>query len=282
MKVLITGAGGQLGREFAENAAVRRSTGEWEFITLSRTELDITDKQAAEHIMTKYMPDAVINCAAMTNVDLCETEPEKAYAVNAEGARIICAAAAGINAAFVQLSTDFVFDGLSQTPYTESSPCAPLNVYGRSKLISEEYVRSITPKHYIVRTAWLYGRYGRNFVTAIIDKARKGNLKVVNDQTGCPTCTEELMKYILLLLKSGKYGTYHVSGKGICTKYGLAEHIISHAGISTEILSPCLTSDYPSPAPRPPYSVLDSTLAEQITGYISPCLETVYDQYYKN
>lgn len=279
MKVLITGAGGQLGREFAENSSVRCSTGEWEFIPLSHGELDITDKAAAEQAMREYMPHAVINCSAMTNVDLCEKEPEKALKINSEGAKTLCLAAAGINADFVQLSTDFVFDGLSDKPYTESSPCNPLNVYGRSKLISEEYVRSITPRHFIVRTAWLYGRYGRNFVTSILANAAKGPLRVVNDQTGCPSCTEEVMKYILLLIKSGKYGTYHVSGKGICTKYEFAKHILSHAGTAAEV-SPCLTSDFPSAAARPPYSVLDSSLAEQTTGYVSPDWKKVYDDYY--
>ena len=126
MKVLVTGAGGQLGREFAENSAVRLSSGEFDIIPLGRKELDITDI------------DAVINCAAMTNVDMCETAPEKAYRINAEGARLICTAAAEAGADFVQLSTDFVFDGKSTSPYSEEDSCSPINIYGRSKLMSEE------------------------------------------------------------------------------------------------------------------------------------------------
>lgn len=280
MKVLVTGAGGQLGREFAENHAVRQSSGEFDIIPLDRKELDITDIEAARSALKRYSPDAVINCAAMTNVDMCETAPEEAYRINAEGAKLICTAAAEAGAAFVQLSTDFVFDGSGSSPYSETDSCSPINVYGRSKLMSEEYVRSITPKHYIVRTSWLYGRYGSNFVTAIRSKAqRDGALKVVNDQTGCPTCTEELMRYILLLLKSGSFGTYHVSGKGSCTKYEFACHIVSQAGINAQI-SPCLTSDYPSPAARPAYSVLDISKAESVTGLSSPDWKSVFDSYY--
>ena len=147
--------------------------------------------------------------------------------------------------------------------------------------MSEEYVRSITPKHYIVRTSWLYGRYGSNFVTAIQNKARRdGSLKVVSDQTGCPTCTDELMRYILLLIKSARYGTYHVSGKGCCTKYEFACHIVSQAGIEAQV-SHCLTSDYPSPAARPTYSVLDISKAEKVTGLSSPDWKTVFDNYYR-
>ena len=231
--------------------------------------------------MKKYSPDAVINCAAMTNVDMCETAPEKAYRINAEGARLICTAATEAGADFIQLSTDFVFDGKGTSPYSEEDSCSPINIYGRSKLMSEEYVRSITHKHYIVRTSWLYGRYGSNFVTAIQNKARRnGSLKVVSDQTGCPTCTEELMRYILLLIKSGRYGTYHVSGKGCCTKYEFACHIVSQAGIEAQV-SHCLTSDYPSPAARPTYSVLDISKAEKVTGLSSPDWKTVFDNYYR-
>ena len=281
MKVLVTGAGGQLGREFAENSAVRLSSGEFDIIPLGRKELDITDIEAARSTMKKYSPDAVIICAAMTNVDMCETAPEKAYRINAEGARLICTAAAEAGADFVQLSTDFVFDGKGTSPYSEEDSCSPINIYGRSKLMSEEYVRSITHKHYIVRTSWLYGRYGSNFVTAIQNKARRdGSLKVVSDQTGCPTCTEELMRYILLLIKSGRYGTYHVSGKGCCTKYEFACHIVSQAGIEAQV-SHCLTSDYPSPAARPTYSVLDISKAEKVTGLSSPDWKTVFDNYYR-
>lgn len=281
MKVLVTGAGGQLGREFAENSAVRLSSGDFDIIPLGRKELDITDIEAARSAMKKYSPDAVINCAAMTNVDMCETAPEEAYRINAEGARLICTAAAEAGADFVQLSTDFVFNGRGTSPYSEEDSCSPINIYGRSKLMSEEYVRSITPKHYIVRTSWLYGRYGANFVTAIQNKARRdGSLKVVSDQTGCPTCTEELMRYILLLIKSGRYGTYHVSGKGCCTKYEFACHIVSQAGIEAQV-SPCLTSDYPSPAARPTYSVLDISKAEKVTELSSPDWKTVFDNYYR-
>lgn len=281
MKVLVTGAGGQLGREFAENSAVRLSSGDFDIIPLGRKGLDITDIEAARSAMKKYSPDAVINCAAMTNVDMCETAPEEAYRINAEGARLICTAAAEAGADFVQLSTDFVFNGRGTFPYSEEDSCSPINIYGRSKLMSEEYVRSITPKHYIVRTSWLYGRYGANFVTAIQNKARRdGSLKVVSDQTGCPTCTEELMRYILLLIKSGRYGTYHVSGKGCCTKYEFACHIVSQAGIEAQV-SPCLTSDYPSPAARPTYSVLDISKAESVTGLSSPDWKTVFDNYYR-
>ena len=138
MKVLVTGAGGQLGREFAENSAVRLSSGDFDIIPLGRKELDITDIEAARSAMKKYSPDAVINCAAMTNVDMCETAPEKAYRINAEGARLICTAAAESGADFVQLSTDFVFDGRGTSPYSEEDSCSPINIYGRSKLMSEE------------------------------------------------------------------------------------------------------------------------------------------------
>ena len=282
MKILITGAGGQLGQEFIRNSTLAMETGteDMSFIPLTRRELDITDADSVERAFEKYRPDAVINCAAMTNVDMCENEPEKAMRINAEGAANVCRSAEKAGAVFVQLSTDFVFDGKAKQPYNENDSCSPVNVYGKSKLMSEELVRGITPSHIIIRTAWLYGRYGKSFVTAIMNKGGdNGEIRVVNDQYGCPTCTEELAKYILLLLKNGHFGTFHVCGRGVCTKYEFAKHIAEKGGFGSRVV-PCATADYPSPAARPVYSAMDISKASAAAGYTSDCWQQVYDSYY--
>lgn len=255
MKVLVTGAKGMLGQDLVqmfekEGVDVYPTTVE---------DLDITDINAVKECLSKSSPDLVINLAAYTNVDAAETDKETAYAVNCEGVANIAKVSAEMQIPVLHISTDYVFDGTNIGTYVPSSATGPLNVYGDSKLKGEQALRALNPKHYIVRTSWLYGKYGKNFVDTMIDLASKNSqLKVVNDQTGCPTWTVELVKGILNLLRENKpYGTYHICGSGKTTWYGFAKKIFEYTGSSVEVV-PVSTEEFPRPAKRPPYSVMDN------------------------
>ena len=260
MKYLITGADGQLGRELA------RLTDAGEVIQTDVAELDIADRQAVEAFADRIRPDVIVNCAAMTNVDLCEEEQEAAFRVNALGPRNLAMAAASINAALLHISTDYVFSGDGAAPLCEWEPPDPQTVYGKSKLLGERYVSAFCPKHFIARTSWLYGPDGHNFVKTILRSAReKGALKVVNDQRGCPTYTADLARHLLKLSSTKEYGLYHCAGNGECSWYDFARKIVGLAGIPCEV-SPCATAEYPRPAPRPAYSVLSNRMLRCTIG----------------
>lgn len=255
MKVLITGARGQLGRHLE---SVINNMGNYEVISLGHAELDITDPALVHQQIVSSVPDVVIHTAANTNVDGCELDPEIAYRVNALGSRNIAAAAAKTGAKMVYISTDYVFDGKSRRPYTEFDPANPINVYGKSKLAGELYVSKLLNKYFIVRTSWLYGKYGTNFVKTMLRMAgEKTELTVVDDQVGTPTYAEDLAKFIIDLLPTELYGIYHASNTGCCSWFQFARAIFEAAGLDDAKISPISTSRLKRPAPRPAYSVLD-------------------------
>ncbi|GAW31238.1 dTDP-4-dehydrorhamnose reductase [Carboxydocella sp. JDF658] len=255
-KVIITGAAGMLGQDLC---SVLQS--QWDVYGLSREELDITQYLRVDEVLKKIKPAVVINAAAYTQVDNCETNQEEAYRVNALGPRNLSVVCQQIGASLVQISTDYVFDGKGAQPYDEYSPTNPLGVYGKSKLAGEELVKTLTNRYYIIRTAWLYGKNGNNFVKTILRlAAEREYLTVVDDQTGCPTYTKDLAVAIAELLEQpGSYGVYHFTNSGSCTWYEFAREILKIAGIEKDV-RPIKSHELNRPAPRPHYSVLANNL----------------------
>jgi dTDP-4-dehydrorhamnose reductase len=218
-------------------------------VALRRAELDVTDRAA---VMDAIGPgDLVFNCAAWTDVDRAEAHEEAAMRVNAEGARNVAEAAGAV----VYVSTDYVFDGRKGEPYVESDPVRPLSVYGLSKLEGERVTAEVNPRHFIVRSSWLFGTRGRNFVEAML---RLGpEVRVVDDQVGCPTFTGHLAEALVRLAATEDYGIHHMAASGSCSWFEFAREIFARAGAGTRAI-PCATADMPRPAPRPAYSVLES------------------------
>ncbi|MCL6479583.1 MAG: dTDP-4-dehydrorhamnose reductase [Peptococcaceae bacterium] len=255
MKVLITGARGQLGRELAETFGRLENC---EVLSFGRPELDITKPDRVRALILGNAPDVVVHAAANTNVDGCELEPDNAYRVNALGSRNVAVAAAEVGARLVYISTDYVFDGAAGRPYTEFDAVNPISVYGKSKLAGERYVAGLTNKYFIVRTSWLYGKHGPNFVKTMLRLAgEKNELTVVDDQVGSPTYAKDLAGFIAELVGTGLYGTYHAANGGSCSWYGFARKIFELAGLDHVKVRPISTSELNRPAPRPAYSVLD-------------------------
>jgi dTDP-4-dehydrorhamnose reductase len=257
MKILLTGKDGLLGRDCLEVFQDRH-----EVIALGRRELDIAEPAQAAEALARWRPEAVVNCAAYTQVDLCETERDQAVRGNVTGPRNLARAAARHGALLVHVSSDYVFDGRKSppAPYLEDDPTGPLSWYGRTKLDGELAIQAAGPRHIIVRTAWLYGRQGPNFLKKILRLAlspQVPELKVVNDQFGSPTWSYRLAQQLLRLLEAGGQGVYHASAEGYCTWFDLAGRFLKRLGVDKPI-RPCLTSDYPTPAVRPRNSILEN------------------------
>jgi len=234
---------------------------------LRHADLAIEDAQAVERVVTRERPDWIVNCAAYTQVDRAEAEPETAQRVNAIGPANLARAARQTGARLLQISTDYVFDGRAARPYREDDPVGPLNVYGRTKLAGEQAVRDILPQtHLIVRTQWLFGEGGPNFVATILRLAReRPELKVVNDQHGCPTYAPDLAAALWKLIACDARGTVHCTNEGEATWFDVARAAIAAAGLKTAV-EPCTTAEMPRPARRPPFSVLDCTRYHSIVG----------------
>jgi dTDP-4-dehydrorhamnose reductase len=210
--------------------------------------------------------DIVINCAAMTNVDACESDEDAAMKSNALGPRNIASAAAERGAKLVHISTDYVFSGDAKTLYREWDTPAPTTVYGKSKLLGEQYAMQQSPRTFIVRTAWLYGYAGNNFVKTILGLAKeKDSIKVVNDQIGNPTHANDLAHHILKIALTDEYGVYHCTGGGVCSWYDFASEIVRLAGADCKV-EPCTTEGFPRPAPRPAYSAMDHLMLRCTVG----------------
>jgi dTDP-4-dehydrorhamnose reductase len=253
VRILVTGAGGQLGSDLVPllEAAGHEVRG------CTRSQLDVTNPAMCRQVMEAFRPEVVIHTAAYTAVDQAEGEPALAYKVNAAGAGHFAVAAEAVGARLCYISTDYVFDGMASRPYAETDPVNPQTVYGKSKLAGELAVQLLCSRYYIVRTSWLYGRSGDNFVAAILKLARqKRELNVVNDQIGSPTYTMDLSRWLLDLIRTDEYGIYHASNTGACSRYEFARAILAEAGIEVNV-QPCTTEEYPRPAPRPKFSVLD-------------------------
>lgn len=250
MKILITGADGQLGTELQ---AVLSGHDLW---AVDIEEIDITDFTAVKSKVFDFGPELIIHGAAFTDVDGAELNPDAAFKVNAIGTQNLCVAARSAGAAILYVSTDFVFDGAKGAPYNEFDDANPLSVYGRSKLAGERYVQSLTDNFYICRTAWLYGRHGHNFVKTMLKLGEKdGTIRVVDDQVGSPTNAADLAAKLAEIALSGRFGIYHTTNGGETSWYGFAAKIFELAGMEVD-LCPIDSSHIDRPAPRPAYSVL--------------------------
>lgn len=274
MKILITGAKGQLGTELlrvlksgkTEIGSVPEELFGAEITAVDVEELDIVDLSAVKSLVSAVHPDVIINCAAYTNVDRCETDRDAAFQVNALGARNLAIAAQRSGAKLIHVSTDYVFGGDGTIPYSEWDLCAPKSVYGASKRLGEEYVADFCSRFFIVRTSWLYGYVGKNFVKTMMRVGKeRGELTIVNDQRGNPTNAADLAHHLLKLAVTEEYGIYHCTGNGECTWYDFACEIIRLAKIPCNI-TPCTSEEYPSPTPRPAYSSLDNRMLRCTVG----------------
>ena len=278
MKILITGASGQLGTEIQRQlknggsalGPVPERLKNATVIATDVNELDITDRDATIAFVRRHQPDTIISCAAFTNVDGCETNPEAAFKVNAIGASNLAQAAERINARLIHVSTDYVFRGEGDKPLDESERIDPKSVYGKTKALGEEYVKNFCHRYFIVRTAWLYGYAGKNFVKTMVNAGKKfGKLEVVSDQLGNPTNAEDLAHHLLQLAVSHDYGVYHCTGEGICSWYEFASEIIRLSGVDATV-SPCTSAEYsakhPAAADRPAWSALENRMLACTVG----------------
>ena len=270
MKVLVTGAGGMLGTDVCTRLAQRGH----ETIATGRREglipLDVTDTQQTRNVIAHYRPDAVIHCAAWTNVDGAESDPDGAYRGNALSAWNVAAAAGEIGAWAVYVSTDFVFDGAKAAPYTEFDRVNPLGVYGASKEAGEQLFRqTLAARHMIARTSWLFGKHGKCFPKTVLRLAEtKPEIPIVADQIGCPTYTPDLADKLIDLIEAPLPGTYNICNEGACSWYDFAVEIVRQAGLSTPVV-PITAAEYAarfnSPTKRPAYSAM-RRMALQLRG----------------
>jgi dTDP-4-dehydrorhamnose reductase len=231
---------------------------------LTRAELEITDRGAVESAVREHRPQAVINCAAWTAVDAAEADEPGATRVNDEGAALLAAAAREVGAKFVFLSTDYVFDGTKRSPYVETDPASPISAYGRSKLAGETSTQGVNPSTFVVRSSWLFGRQGKNFVETMLSlAATEPEVLVVADQVGCPTYTVHLAAALAELVERDDYGIHHLAGRGQCSWFEFAQEIFDQSGLETRVMA-ASSEMLARPAPRPGYSAMRSERREAI------------------
>ncbi|MGR6002857.1 dTDP-4-dehydrorhamnose reductase [Bacillus cereus] len=259
MKVIVTGAKGQL----AQDVLRQLEHTDLQVYGVDREELDITNNEAVQAYINKIKPDAIMHCATYTNVDTAEEDADTAYKVNGLGTKYLAQVAGKIGAKMLYISTDYVFDGTAKRPYKTSEPTKPLGVYGKTKLAGETFVQQYVDKFFIVRTAWVFGIFGNNFVKTMLRLGREHDeISVVNDQVGSPTYTVDLARFMIELISSEKYGIYHVTNAGICSWYEFAVEIFKQAEMDVNV-KPVTTEEFPRPADRPKYSVLDKKKIEE-------------------
>lgn len=285
MKLLITGAAGQLGTELRRQLAqggcalgsipekLNRATVIATDVGVDGMEaLDITDRHEVMAFVRHHQPDVIVSCAAFTNVDGCETNRDAAFKVNALGARNLAMAAEEVGAKLIHVSTDYVFSGVENggVALDETAQPGPISAYGSTKLLGEEYVKSLCSRYFIVRTAWLYGYAGKNFVKTIRNAAKKfGAVEVVNDQLGNPTNAEDLAYHLLKLCVTREYGIYHCTGEGVCSWYDFTCEILRLAGVDAKV-TPCTSAEYkakhPASTNRPAWSALENRMLACTVG----------------
>jgi len=267
LKVLITGISGMLGVDLYQTLKEKHEVVGFDLKEFPSTSFlpppvqrgDIARIDEVKRAFHELTPDFVVHTAAYTDVDGCEKNPDKAYKVNALGTQNVCLASQELNIPVIYISTDFVFDGKKDSPYVEFDEPRPISIYGRSKLAGEEYVKTLLNKYFIVRTSWLYGHYGKNFIETILQLAsQKKELRVVNDQVGSPTYTRDLSGKIKELLPTELYGIYHITNSGSCSWYEFARETLKLADIKGAQLKPITSEELSRPAPRPGFSVLEN------------------------
>lgn len=265
MRIVIVGAGGQLGSDLAEVLQQSRE----EVVPLTRQDLDITDSRAVREKLKQLAPDVILNCSVFHPVDECENHPANSFAVNAIAVRDLGLVANEIHAAMVHFSSDYVFDGQLGRPYTEADPTTPASVFGVSKVAGEQLLRQVLPSHYIIRTSGLYGLVGSrvkrgNFVETMLRLgAQNGRVRVVNDLRMAQTSTRNVAKQVLALIQTEHYGTYHASDHGDYSWYEFAVKIFEFSGMKVDV-TPVSWREMPAVAPRPPYSVLQNISLEKL------------------
>ncbi len=275
MKILLIGANGQVGSE------VVQQVNNHDLLALDRNGLDISDPQAVKQVLTTSKAQIVINAAAYTAVDRAEQEPELAFAANRDGPAYLATVCAGLGLPLIHISTDYVFDGRNTKPYRENDPVSPLGIYGRSKWEGEEAVRQALPNHLILRVSWVFGVYGHNFVRTMLRLAHeREQLRVVNDQQGCPTYAGHIAAVLLQLaeqvasgaVQEADWGTYHYCGSPATTWYDFARHIVDLASeqeaLKVSEVIPITTNEFPTPATRPAHSVLDNSQLQARFGIV--------------
>lgn len=277
MKIFVTGCNGQLGRavnlQYKDNADVT-------FVNTDVADLDITKVDDVIKAVRAEKPDVIVNCAAHTAVDACETDLDNAYRINAIGPRNLSLAANEVNAKLVHISTDYVFDGKGTRPYTEFDPVGPQGAYGKTKLAGEEFVKAFADRYFIIRTAWLYGD-GKNFVKTMLRLAETNDaVSVVNDQVGSPTSTKELAGAIAHLIPTDNYGLFHGTCEGVCSWADFTEEIFRLKGLSTKV-NRITSAEFNAKAPRPAYSVLENYMLKLTTDYKFAQWEDAIAEYIK-
>jgi dTDP-4-dehydrorhamnose reductase len=262
VKILLLGHKGMLGSDLLIKLKV-----EHEVVGLDKEEIDIISASECKKAIQGIRPDIVINAAAYTNVDGCETAKEECFAVNAEAVKNIAGVCRDKNIRIIHFSTDYVFDGETEQPYKEDHQCNPINVYGESKLAGERYLQSLSDNYVLIRTAWLYGLKGKNFVQTILEKVKTiKKLTVVDDQVGSPTCTKDLAAAVDLLIEQNAKGIFHITNRGSCNWFQFAVKILQEAGIHDIDVTPIKSDQLQRPAKRPAYSVLSMHKFIQTTG----------------
>jgi dTDP-4-dehydrorhamnose reductase len=276
-KVLLIGAQGMLGHDLLKILGKG-----YEVIGVDKEEVDITRQGATRAFIKKISPKVVINATGYTDVDGCEKKMHKAFVINGEGVKNIAKGCRDIGAKLVSVSTDYIFDGEKGSPYREDDPPNPLNIYGESKLMGERYIEKLLDDFLIVRTQWLYGRHGRNFVETILAlAAERDTIEVVHDQHGSPTYTADLSRAIAALVRKNLTGTFHVSNEGACSWYEFALEIIRLAGLSRAKIIPIASAELNRPAKRPLYSVFDRERLQQKAGIVMrPWQDALRDYFY--
>ena len=271
MRILITGANGQLG------LALQRTLAGHTLTAVDLPAVDITDRASLAAVFAAVAPELVIHCAAYTDVDGCARDPERAYRVNTFGTQNVALACRAAGAALVHISTNEVFAGDEPGGYDEWLPPAPRNPYGRSKAAAEAHVRALLNRAYIVRTAWLYAPGGRNFIHAILRRAREtGEVRVVTDEVGNPTYAADLAEAIARLIETGQYGVYHFVNSGACSRWAFANEILRQAGVAARNV-PILSSAYPRASTPPPFAALHNRAGAALGITLRPWAEALAD-----
>ncbi len=266
MKALITGAGGMLANDLVPILSERG----YEVLALPHDKLDKTDLGAIRATADGFQPELIVNCAAYNKVDDAENEEQQALMVNSFGVQNLCLVCQEIDIPLVHFSTDYVFDGTKEGPYTIYDEPNPLGTYGRSKLLGEKYVLWLLSKFYLIRTTWLFGTYGRNFIDNMLEIGqRQKKISVVNDQRGCPTWTRHLAEAVVDLLETGRYGVYHITNSEPTTWFEFAREIFRLTGMDVELV-PVTSDQFPTPAKRPLNSVLDPFPLPHLLGREMP------------